>query len=88
MACHYDEYMGKPSGKKTATTVYLEPEISRAIKVKSAVSGRSVSELTNEGLRRLLREDDHHLSIFKQRKGQRVRSYEDVLAELRKDGLI
>ena len=73
-------------GRKTATTVYLEPRIIRAIKIKSAVSGRSVSDLANEGLRRLLREDDEHIRLFKERKGERVRSYDDVLEELRRDG--
>ena len=74
--------------RKAATTVYLDPKIARAIKIKAAVSGRSVSELANEGLRRLLREDEEHIRLFKERKGGRVRSYDDVLEEMRRDGLL
>ena len=74
--------------KRSATTIYLDPGISRAIKVKAASSGRSVSALANESLRRLLSEDERDLRTFRRRRREPVRPYEEVLAELRRDGLL
>ena len=79
-----------PKSKKLPTTVYLEPEVSRAIRVKAAVSGRTVSDLANDGLRRILREDEDHLRIIRERKREmgKARPYEDVLREFKRRGLL
>jgi hypothetical protein len=79
--------MRKPK-KQLATTIYLDPSISRAIRVKSQKSGRSISDLANEGLKRVLEEDEQHLRIFDERKGERTRSLEEIQREMRRDGLL
>lgn len=70
------------------TTVYLEAGIAKAIKIKAAASGRSVSDLANEGLARLLREDARDLKIFRERKNEKSRPYDEFIAELEKRGEI
>lgn len=66
--------------------MYLDAEVAKAVKMKAAVSGKTVSELANEGLVRLLREDARDLRIFRERRKQRVTSYEDFIAQLEKSG--
>ena len=73
---------------RTHTSIYLEPDIARAAKIKAAVSGMSVSDLANAAFVHLLREDAKDLELIGKRKGQPVRTYEEVLARLKKDGLI
>ena len=41
----------------TRMTVYLQPKVYRALKVKSATTDRSVSELVNAAVSEALRED-------------------------------
>jgi hypothetical protein len=74
--------------RRTPTTIHLDPEIARAVKIKAAVSGRSLSDLANEGLRRILSEDEADLRIVSQRRKSKTRPYEEFLAELRKNGQI
>jgi phage FluMu protein gp41 len=78
--------MAKP--ERSATTVYLDRRIARAAKVKAALTGRSLSDLTNEGLTRLLSEDERDLRLAKQRRKERGRPYEEFLKDLRRDGLL
>ncbi len=85
MLCHHD---GMATPKRTPTTVYLDPRLARAIKIKAAISGKSVSDLANQGLARLLSDDEKDLRLIKERKNQPARSYDLVVKELRKDGLL
>jgi len=78
--------MAKPA--RSATTVYLDPRIARAAKVKAAVTGRSLSDLANEGLTRLLSEDERDIRLAKERRREKGRPYEEFVKELRRDGLL
>jgi len=73
---------------RSATTVYLERRIVRAAKVKAALTGRSLSDLANEGLTRLLSEDERDLRLARKRRKERGRVYEEFLKELRRDGVL
>ena len=70
------------------TTLYLDPRIHRALKVKAATTDRSISELVNEALIEALREDSIDLEAFKKRAKEPSRPFETVLAELKRDGLL
>jgi hypothetical protein len=74
--------------KRLATTVYLEPKVARAVRVKAALTDRSVSDLVNEALSRRLREDEEDLSIARKRGSERARPLEAILKELKRDGLL
>jgi hypothetical protein len=67
-------------------TVYLQEDLHRALKVKSAETEYSVSDLVNEAVRLALREDAEDLSAFEERKGEKVRTFEDVVKRLKSDG--
>ena len=70
------------------STVYLEPELHQALRLKSAHSKRSMSDIVNEALRQALREDQEDLSAARSRAKERSLSYEEFLAKLRADGTL
>lgn len=70
------------------STVYLEPELHKALRLKSAHSRRSMSEIVNEALRQALREDEADLAAVRSRARERSLSYEDFLSRLKADGTL
>jgi plasmid stability protein len=68
------------------STIYFDPELHRALRLKAAVSHRSVSEIVNEALRQALREDQEDLAAFDERSGERTLSYEELLDDLKAHG--
>lgn len=61
------------------TTVYFEPALHKAIRLKSAHTRRSMSDIVNDAVRSALREDEEDLSAFEDRITQAVMSYEVLL---------
>jgi plasmid stability protein len=68
------------------TTVYLEQELHQALRLKAAVTDRSISELVNEMIRERLAEDADDLKAFRERADEPVISYESLLQELQAHG--
>ncbi len=68
------------------STVYFEPEIHQALRMKAASTHISVSEVVNEAVRIALREDQEDLSAFEQRADESVLSYEELLKDLESNG--
>lgn len=73
---------------QTRTTVYLEPRVYRALKVKAATTDRSLSELINAAVLETLREDAVDLGAFEKRRKEPSRPFEKVLEDLKRDGLL
>jgi len=70
------------------STVYFEPLVHQALKLKAASSHLSVSELVNEAVRLLMSEDQEDLAAFKDRETEKEISYEALLNDLKKHGKI
>jgi plasmid stability protein len=70
------------------STVYLEPDLHQALRLKSAHSRRSMSEIVNDALRQALREDEADLSAVRSRAKEKALSYDDFLAKLKADGTL
>jgi len=70
------------------STVYFDPVLHRALRLKSAETARSVSDLVNESVREALAEDAEDLAAFEKRATEPLLSYEDMLKGLREDGRI
>ena len=70
------------------STVYLDPDLHQALRLKSAHSRRSMSDIVNEALRQALREDQEDLASVRGRAKERALSYEDFLAKLKADGTL
>lgn len=79
---------GKGKAPRRPTLVRLDEDIYRAVKMRSAATGRSVSDQANTALRRDLREDEADLRIFRNRENQPTISYEVFLAGLKKRGVL
>ena len=77
-----------PPTDAVRSTVYLEPDLHQALRLKSAHSRRSMSEIVNDALRQALREDEADLSAVRARAKERSLSYEDFLAKLKADGTL
>lgn len=67
-------------------TVYFEPEIHHALRVKAANTHQSISEVVNEAVRLALREDQEDLSAFEERVAEPTLSYEALLKDLKSHG--
>jgi plasmid stability protein len=70
------------------STVYLDPDLHRALRLKSAHSRRSMSDIVNEALRQALREDEEDLAVARKRAKEPAMSYEGFLAKLKADGTL
>ncbi len=68
------------------STVYFEPEIHQDLRVKAATTQQSVSEVVNEAVRTLLREDQDDLNAFTERANENTLSHEELLEGLKAHG--
>ncbi len=73
---------------QTKTTVYLQPKVYRALKVKAATTDRSISDLINTAVVESLREDALDLEAFEKRAKEPSRPFERVLEDLKRDGFL
>jgi hypothetical protein len=73
---------------KTRMTVYLQRKIYRALKIKSARTNRTVSELVNNAGIEALREDAVDLEALEKRSKEPARPFEQILKDLKRDGLL
>ncbi len=76
----------KKSAVTKRVTVYLTSEYHRALRVKSAETEYSVSDLVNAAVRTALLEDAADLEAFDKRAGEPALAFEDVLRSLKRDG--
>ncbi len=70
------------------STIYFNPDIHKALKLKSLETSRSVSDIVNEALMHELREDAEDLQAFKDRRIEGNLSFESVVSGLKADGKI
>jgi plasmid stability protein len=68
------------------STIYFDPELHRALRLKAAETHRSVSEIVNDALRQALREDQEDLAAFDERVAEPTISYEALLNDLKAHG--
>ncbi len=70
------------------STVYFDPAIHQALRLKAATNHSSLSELVDEAVRLLMREDQEDLATINQRASEPEISYEAMLEALKQDGKI
>ena len=69
-------------------TVYLDPDLHKALRLKSAETSRSISELVNNAIKEALAEDAEDIAAFEERAGEPVIAYDAMVKRLKKDGRI
>ena len=70
------------------STVYFDPAIHQALRLKAATNHSSLSELVDEAVRLLMREDQEDLAAINARAKESEMSYEAMLEVLKQDGKI
>lgn len=70
------------------STIYFDPIIHKALKMKALETSRSVSELVNNAVRETLAEDAEDIAAFEERVDEKLISYAEMVKRLKKDGRI
>ena len=69
-------------------TIYFDPYLHKALRLKAVETSRSVSDLVNEAVKEALAEDVEDLAAFDERAGEPLISYDEMVKRLKKDGRI
>ena len=69
-------------------TIYLDPMLHKALKIKAFETSRSMSDLVNSAVREALAEDAEDLSSFEERANEPLLSYDEMVKRLKKNGRI
>ena len=72
----------------TRATIYFDPDLHKALKLKSVETSRSITDLVNEAVRGVLSEDAEDLAVFEQRMDEPLISYEQMIKKLKENGSI
>ena len=75
-------------GEAVRATIYFNPKIYRALRVKAAESGKTISGLVTRAVVESLMEDQIDLEAFEKRKREPRRPLADVLRDLKRNGLL
>ena len=70
------------------TTIYLDPELHKALRMKAAASSKSVTALINDAVRESLAEDTQDNAAILVREKEPSISYDEMVKRLKKDGLL
>lgn len=70
------------------STIYFDPEIHQALRIKAAFTRRTISDLVNEAVRITLQEDSEDLAAFDERANEPTITYEELLEDLKANGKI
>ncbi len=70
------------------STIYLDPSLHQALRIKALETSRSMSEIINEAVKEALAEDAEDLAVFDERHDEPLISYEQMIKRLKEDGRI
>lgn len=70
------------------TTIYLDDALFRALRLKSAATDLSLSDLVNRALREQIADDADDLKAFRDRATEPSVSYEAFVADLKRRGAL
>jgi hypothetical protein len=69
-------------------TIYFDPLLHKALRLKAVETNQSLSELVNEAVREALAGDAEDLAAFDERAKEPAIPYDEMVMRLRKDGRI
>ena len=70
----------------TRATVYFDGELHRALRMKAAVSGLTISDLVNRAVSAALAEDADDVQAHRDRAQEPATDFADLVVELKKSG--
>ena len=69
-------------------TVYFDPEVHKALRLRAAANDQSISDMVNEAVRASLAEDATDLATFDKRKRERSVSFDSFVQGMKRRGLV
>lgn len=69
------------------STVYFDPQMYKALRLKAAQENRSISDIVNEAVALLASEDAEDIADFDARKNEPTFDYANFVASLKNDGI-
>jgi hypothetical protein len=69
-------------------TIYFDPAVHQALRLKAAETDRSISAMVNDAVRVALAEDAEDLDAYDRRKSEQGISFESLVRDLKKRGRI
>ena len=78
--------MVSPMATPKRSTIYFDPELHRALRLKAAATDRSISDVVNDAVRQSLSEDAADLEMFEQRRREPALDFDAVVMKLRRSG--
>lgn len=70
------------------TTIYLDSDLHKALRLKAVSISRSVSDIVNDAVREVLAEDADDIETVEVREKEPLISYEEMVKKLKKDGRV
>lgn len=67
-------------------TIYMDEKHHRALRLKAAETDRSISDLVNDAVRAMLREDEEDLRIIRDRADEESIGFEAFVVDLKRRG--
>jgi hypothetical protein len=83
-----NEFLQEKNVSETSkrSTVYFDPALHVALRLKAAYTHRTLSDIVNDAVRAALAEDQEDLAAFEQRISEPKISYEALLKDLKAHG--
>lgn len=70
------------------STIYFDPDMHKALRLKAAEENRSISEIVNEAIAMLTAEDAEDIADYDARTSEPGISYADFVKSLKADGIL
>ncbi|MDB2389783.1 CopG family transcriptional regulator [Alphaproteobacteria bacterium] len=70
------------------STIYFDPDMHKALRLKAAEENRSISEIVNEAIAMLTSEDAEDIAAVDARACEPVISYAEFVQSLKADGIL
>lgn len=68
------------------STIYFDPSIHRALRLKAAATDTSISDVVNAAVKQALLEDATDLEAFEKRRREPNLDFEDVVRAMKRSG--
>ena len=68
------------------STIYFDPAIHRALRLKAASLDVSISDIVNDAVKQTLSEDAADLEVFEKRRREPSLDFEDVVRAMKRSG--
>ena len=66
----------------------MDPDLHKALRLKSVETSQSISELVNNAIREALAEDTEDIAAFEERAREPLISYDEMVKRLKRDNRI